>query len=179
MKHSRRPWVRLAVLAMFVLAALSTASAQSLHDKWFKVLVKADTSRLNPVNGNFSSYKFQFYIYVHLEYIEPGISPRGAHYRCVFWTKFENGMWGMAMVNRARTHPFSENFFPQCWIRLHTEKGDALATYVSLRIVATPTTNSFSAAGDIWEGYDINGKLLFGWLTMTGRIVPRPKWAVG
>ena len=177
MKQSRHSWVRLAVLAMFVLAALSTASAQSLHDKWFKVLVKADTSRLNPVTGFFSSYKFQFYIYVHLEYVGPGDEPRGAIYDWEIWTKNEGGWWFVATQDTIESDPYSENFFPDCGMPLNTEKGDLLATFVTPRIIARPTVNAFAAGGEICLGRDCDERRLFGWLTMTGHIVPRPKWA--
>ena len=179
MKHSRRPWVRLAVLAMFVLAALSTASAQSLHNKWFKVLVKADTCRVNPVTGKFSLNKFQFYVYVHLEYVAPDDAPRGALYSFEVWSKTPDGRWGRAHLFRGTSSLYSENFFPDMNLRLATEKGDTLRTYVTPRIVASPLSNSFTAGGEIYFGNDINGQHLYGWLTMTGQMVPRPKWAAG
>ncbi|MDD8039535.1 MAG: hypothetical protein PHH18_09815 [Acidobacteriota bacterium] len=176
MKHSRRPWVRLAVLAMFVLAALSTASAQSLHAKWFKVLVKADTCRVNPYTGFFSSYKFQFYIYVYLHYAGPGESPRGSLYDWEVWSKTEGGRWECVMEFSESSSSQSENFFPDINMSLPTEKGDNFSTYVTPRIVASPLSNTFVAGGEIYAGRDINGRRLYGWLTMTGKLVPMPKW---
>ncbi len=177
MHSCKRFVIGLAVLAIFVLGAFSTASAQSLHDKWFKVLVKADTSRLNPATGKFSSKKFQFYIYVRLVYVGPDASPRGSLYEWEIWSKTTDGRWGQAMFFYMDSSPYSENFFPDLNMRLNTEKGDSLRTYVTPRIVATPLSNSFAAGGEIYAGHDVNGQLLYGWLTMSGQMVPKPKWA--
>ena len=59
---------------------------------------------------------------------------------------------------------------------LPTEKGDNFSTYVTPRIVASPLSNTFVAGGEIYAGRDINGRRLYGWLTMTGKLVPMPKW---
>jgi len=177
MTHSKHTWVRWAVLAIFVLGAFSTASAQSLHDKWFKVLVKADTSRLNANTGFFSSYKFQFYIYVYLDYVGPDASPRGSLYDWEIWSKTEGGRWECIMNFTEPSSPYSENFFPDLYMRLATEKGDYFSTYLTPRIVASPLSNAFVAGGEIYAGRDINGQSLFGWLTMKGQMTPRPKWA--
>jgi len=164
---------------MFVLAALSTASAQSLHNKWYKVLVKADTSRLNTDTGFFSSYKFQFYVYVHLEYVGPGDEPYGAVYNWEIWTKNEFGQWSVGMRDTIESDRYCENFLIDCWMCLSTEKDDWISSYVTPRIVATPLGNAFIAGGEIYAGHDREWRRLFGWLTMTGQMVPRPKWAVG
>lgn len=175
---SKRSLIGVVVLAILVFGAFSTASAQSLHDKWFKVLVKADTSRLTPSTGFFSSYKFQFYIYVHLEYVGPGGPPRGSVYNWEIWCKRLGGRWGLALRSiLVASNPYSEHIFSNRWIGLTTETGEYLETLIAPRIVAAPLSNAFIAGGEIFAGLDRDGRRLFGWLTMKGQMTPRPKWA--
>jgi len=177
MKHTHHLGLRAAVLTILLFMSVAAVSAQSLDGKWFKFLVTADAWRVDPDTGKQLPYKFEFYAYVHFTYVGPGHLPRGSVYDYEVWSKYAPGSWAISASSQEWTSEYSENFFEDWWLEFFTPSGGYFFTYITPRAVVPPLGNAFKAGGEIYRGDDGTGKIIYGWLTLTGQLTTKPGFA--
>jgi hypothetical protein len=166
----RRVRIAVSLLMFFVLMA-AVVSAQTLDNKWFKVNIVAKTFKVDPDTGLSKPYNFRVTVYMYLEYVGVGYSPRGSIYDYEFWCKNETGAWVKYDDSQIHTAPQSENFFRDLSLRFGLPGGGFFDTRMTALISANP--KKFKGGGEIYNGYDANDFSVLGWQTATGTLVTK------
>lgn len=172
MERAHHPGLKIVAgaLMLFVLMT-AVVSAQTLHDKWFKVNIVAKTFKVDPDTGLSKPYNFRVAVYMYLEYAAPGYSPRGSIYNYAFWEKNKAGNWVIFCEGQIHTAPQSENFFRNLSLRFELPGGGFFDTHMTAYISANP--KKFKGGGEIYNGYDADDFPVLGWQTSTGTIATK------